>query len=179
MGHKHSSTGIIAGALAVARSEGIGQVTYGRVAKQLGIRDRTVVYYFPKKEDLILAVMQQIGAEMQALLAEAFSSTAKDHLELCRTAWPILANANTDPLFSLFFEGVGLAAAGREPFKSQIPMMMQAWVTWVMDFLEGDEKYRLEQAELTVAVLDGLILYRQTAGIEAADRVAKTMGILD
>jgi hypothetical protein len=42
-----------------------------------------------------------------------------DHLELLATAWPILARAEVDPVFALFFEASGLAATGREPRTSR------------------------------------------------------------
>ena len=46
MGYRHTREDILDGALTVAFDDGLSQLTYGRVAKQLGISDRTVVYYF-------------------------------------------------------------------------------------------------------------------------------------
>jgi len=89
MGHKHTKAEILEGALAAAFDDGLSQLTFGRLAKRLGISDRIVVYYFPTKDDLIGEVLAAMGAELQATLAPTFSTPAADHLDLLRTAWPI------------------------------------------------------------------------------------------
>ena len=62
MGHKHTKAEILDGALAAAFDDGLSQLTFGRVAKRLGISDRIVVYYFPTKDDLIGEVILAMGA---------------------------------------------------------------------------------------------------------------------
>ena len=74
MGHKHSKAEILDGALATAFDVGLGQVTYGRVARRLGISDRIVVYYFPAKDDLISEVLISMGTQLQSTLARAFQA---------------------------------------------------------------------------------------------------------
>lgn len=172
MGHKHAKADLLEGALAAAFEHGLSQLTFGRVAKRLGISDRIVVYYFPTKDDLIGEVLYAMGAELQATLAPTLTTPAADHLELLRTAWPILARVESDPVFALFFEAGGLAAAGREPFRTLVPQLMQAWIEWAAEFVEGTRTRRRAEAEAAIAMLDGLLLVRQLAGPEVADRAA-------
>ncbi|MDW3214834.1 MAG: TetR/AcrR family transcriptional regulator [Ilumatobacteraceae bacterium] len=172
MGHKHSRDEILAGALATAFDEGLSQMTFGRVAKRLGISDRTVVYYFPSKDDLVTDVVVSLGIQLQETLADAFTARAADHVELLRAAWPVLATAEADPIFALYFEANGLAAAGREPYRSLVPQLVEAWITWLTDFVEGSPEQRRTEAEAALAVVDGLLLLRQLAGAELADRAA-------
>lgn len=172
MGHKHAKADLLKGALAAAFEHGLSQLTFGRVAKRLGISDRIVVYYFPTKDDLIGEVLYAMGAELQATLAPTLTTPAADHLELLRTAWPILARVESDPVFALFFEAGGLAAAGREPFRTLVPQLMQAWIEWAAEFVEGTRTRRRAEAEAAIAMLDGLLLVRQLAGPEVADRAA-------
>ena len=172
MGHKHAKADLLKGALAAAFEHGLSQLTFGRVAKRLGISDRIVVYYFPTKDDLIGEVLYAMGAELQATLAPTLTTPAADHLELLRTAWPILARVESDPVFALFFEAGGLAAAGREPFRTLVPQLMQAWIEWAAEFVEGTRTRRCAEAEAAIAMLDGLLLVRQLAGPEVADRAA-------
>jgi AcrR family transcriptional regulator len=176
MGHKHTKADILEGALAAAFDDGLSQLTFGRVAKRLGINDRTVVYYFPTKDDLIGEVLHAMGAELQATLAPAFSTPAADHLELLRTAWPILAQPEADPVFALFFEAGGLAATGREPFRSLVPQLFDAWIEWAAAFIHGTRPRRRAEAEAAIALLDGLLLLRQLTGPEVADRAARRIG---
>ena len=176
MGHKHTKADILDGALAAAFDDGLSQLTFGRVAKRLGISDRIVVYYFPTKDDLIGEVLFAMGAELQATLAPTFTTPAADHLGLLLTAWPILARPESDPVFALFFEAGGLAATGREPFRTLVPQLMDAWIEWAAEFVEGTRTRRRAEAEAAIALLDGLLLLRQLAGPKVADRAAKTIG---
>ncbi|MDJ0788152.1 MAG: TetR/AcrR family transcriptional regulator [Myxococcota bacterium] len=177
MGHKHSKETILEGALAEAFEHGLSQLSFGRVARRLGIHDRVVVYYFPTKDDLIRAVLTCMGLEFQQTLSTALSEPAKDHLAFLRAAWPVLAHPDADPVFALFFEANGLAAAGREPYRTLIPALVSAWIEWGASFLEGTPAKRRTEAETAIALIDGLLLLRQLAGPASADRAARRLGI--
>ena len=177
MGHKHSRDEILAGALAAAFEDGLSRLSFGRVAKHLGVNDRIVVYYFPTKDDLVSEVVVAMGIQLQQTLAPAFASPAADHLDLLRTAWPILAHPEADPVFALFFEANGLAAAGRAPYADLVPQLVDAWIAWAAEFLAGGPEQRRIEAETAIALVDGLLLLRQLAGPEAADRAARRLGI--
>ena len=176
MGHKHTKAEMLEGALAAAFDDGLSQLTFGRVAKRLGISDRIVVYYFPTKDDLIGEVLFAMGAQLQETLAPTFSSPADDHLEIVRAAWPILARPQADPVFALFFEAGGLAATGREPYRSLVPQLVEAWIAWTSEFIRGTPARRRAEAEAAIAIIDGLLLLRQLAGPKAADRAARRVG---
>jgi AcrR family transcriptional regulator len=177
MGYKHTRQDILDGALVVALDDGLSQLTFGRLAKRLGINDRTVVYYFPTKDDLITEVVMSMGLQLQTTLGAAFSSPAENHVELARAAWPVLASRQADPIFALFFEANGLAATGRAPYDTLVPALVEAWTEWVMSFLTGTKTNRRAEAEATIALIDGLLLLRQVAGSAAATRAAKRLGI--
>ena len=177
MGHRHTKEEILEGALAAALEEGLSQLTFGRLAKRLGINDRTVVYYFPTKDDLITEVVVAMGLRLQHTLADAFSKPAADHRELARAAWPALSRPAVDPIFALFFEANGLAAAGRAPYDTLVPQLIDAWIAWTMTFLKGSAKHRRAEAEAALALTDGLLLLRQLAGPAAANRAAARIGI--
>jgi len=176
MGYRHTKDEILEGGLAVAFDDGLSQLTYGRVAKQLRISDRVVVYYFPSKEDLVGEVLVAVGIRLQQALEPAFRSPAEDHLDLVQSAWPVMARAEADAVFSLFLEAIGLAASGREPYRTLVPQLVEAWITWAADYLEGTPARRREEAEIAIALLDGLLLLRQMAGAAAADRAARRIG---
>lgn len=177
MGYRHTKQEILDGALAAALDDGLSQLTFGRVAKRLGINDRTVVYYFPTKDDLITEVVMSMGLQLQETLGAAFATPAADHLELARVAWPVLARDETNQIFALFFEANGLAATGRAPFATLVPQLIEAWIDWVMLFIAGSARERRAEAEAAIAVIDGLILLRLLAGPAAARRAAKRLGV--
>ena len=177
MGHKHTKEEILDGAMGVALDDGLNRLTFGRVAKRLGISDRVVVYYFPTKDDLIGQVVMTMGAELQATLGAAFAAPASDHLALARAAWPLLARTEADPVFALFFEATGLATAGQEPYRTLIPGLLDAWVEWMSSFLDGPPEHRRQEAEATLALVDGLLLVRQLVGAAGAERAAEALGV--
>jgi AcrR family transcriptional regulator len=177
MGHKHTKAELLDGALAAAFADGLSQLTFGRVAKRLGISDRIVVYYFPTKDDLIGEVLAAMGTQLQATLAPAFAAPVAGHLDLLRAAWPILARPAADPVFALFFEASGLAATGREPYSSLVPQLMELWIAWASELIIGTPAKRRSEAAAAIAILDGLLLLRQTAGPKVADSAARAIGI--
>lgn len=176
MGHKHTRSELLDAALAAAFDGGLSQLTYGRVAKRLGIADRTVVYYFPSKDDLVGEVLVALGAQLQERLAPAVTARAADHRALLRAVWPILARPDADAVFALFFEALGLAAAGREPYRTLVPHLVEAWIGWAAGFIDGTAARRRAEAEAAIAAVDGLLLLRQLAGPEVADRAARRLG---
>ena len=177
MGHKHTKEEILDGAVGAALADGLSNLTFGRLAKRLGMADRTIVYYLPTKSDLIAEVVIALGMRLQETLAGAFSEPATDHLGLARAAWPALARAEADPIFALFFEANGLAAAGQPPYDSLAPQIIESWIDWMTGFVAGTPEERRSEAEAALAVIDGLLLLRQLAGPAAADRAASRLGI--
>lgn len=177
MGHKHTKAELLEGALAAAFDDGLSQLTFGRLAKRLGVSDRIVVYYFPSKADLVGEVIGALGARLQETLAPALASRAAGHVELVRAMWPVLATPDADPVFALFFEANGLAAAGREPYRSLVPALVELWIDWAAGHIDGPPRRRRTQAEAAIALVDGLLLLRLLAGPEPAKRAARAIGV--
>ncbi len=178
MGHKHTKSELLQGALDTALDDGFSQLTFGRVAKRLGISDRTVVYYFPTKDDLISEVIFAMGLQLQETLAVAFTQRATNHVDLARVAWPVLTTPQADAVFALFFEANGLALTGREPYTTLVPMLVKAWIDWASEFVDGSPDHKQTEAETAIALIDGLLLLRQLAGNDSAERAASRLGIL-
>lgn len=178
---KHSKADLLVAAEAVARSEGLRQLSFGRVAQQAGTNDRTVVYYFPTKEALVTEVVLAMSAELEQRLSGVPEALLAGHRDLLRTAWPALAHPDADPVFALFFEASGLAAAGVAPYATLVPALVAAWLDWAEARLAGTPEQRRVEAEAAVAVIDGLLLFRQIRGSAAADRAAGRLagGCLD
>jgi AcrR family transcriptional regulator len=177
VGHKHDKPELVNAAVQAAMEEGLSQLTFGRLAKRIGISDRMVVYYFPTKDDLIGEVLVSLGAQLQELLERAFGTERLSADELGRRAWPILTTSNADRIFGVFFEVAGQAAAGIEPYKKFAPILVDSWVEWMLPYIEGTNKtVRRKRTLGLVAQLDGLLLLRQLAGASAANTAASQLG---
>ena len=176
MGYRHTKDEILDGAIAAAFDEGLSQLTFGRLAKRLGISDRIVVYYFPTKDDLINDVLLALGAQLEAALATTATTPASDHRDLVRAAWPLLARPEVDPVFALFFEAAGLASAGREPYRTFVPQLVTGWIAWAADRIDGTPARRRTEAAAAIATIDGLLILRQLAGPATANQAANAIG---
>lgn len=175
VGYRYTKEQILEGALSAALEGGVSQLTFGRLAKQLGISDRVIVYYFPSKDDLVSEVLMALGSELQRALAPIFVRKVSDHAQMLRTAWPIVARDDLARTFALFFEASGLAASGSEPYRTLVPRLVEGWIEWAASFIDGAASHRRREAAATIAVLDGLLLLRQLAGADAADLAAKAL----
>ncbi len=159
-------------------ADGVGAVTFGRVGKALGISDRTVVYYFATKRELLTAVVVHLGAELQAVLEHAFGPEPLEADELARRAWPALTSSKSDGVFALFFEVIGLASAKHPPFDELVPAFLDGWIDWVASRIDAPTPAaRRRAASGVVARIDGLLMIRQICGPKVADEAAKALGL--
>jgi AcrR family transcriptional regulator len=178
VGYRHSASEILDAAIEVSVESGLGALTFSRVAEALGISDRMVVYYFPTKVDLILGVAERLGSELQELLAKAFGDERRSPEELLALAWPVLATRRGDRVFALFFEMIGLASSGQEPYPTMVRGLMDSWRDWLAERVVGDRiDVRRRRALSVMARIDGLLLIRRTMGNDAANHAARELGI--
>ena len=170
MGYKYSREEIMEAALEASVEEGVGGLTFGRVAQRMGIADRTVVYYFPTKQALIEAVLHAHSARLQEVLGRAFKTSADDFYGIVRAAWPLISSEDAEPVMRLFFEMMGLAVRGVEPFAQVVPAALHAWVESLAPKFNLPLDERRGEGEAAVAVIDGLLLLHFTVGPETSAR---------
>ncbi len=177
MGYRHSRDDILDAAVEVVLDVGLAGLTFASVSRRLGIADRTVVYYFPTKDDLVSAVLDRTTTQLQQLLSPALGGGAWSEAALLRRSWTALSGSDGDAALRVYFESVGLAVRGREPDRSIADQLVTAWTTWIAGHLTGDAATRTDRAHAIVATLDGLLLIRAVAGQGPADAAARGLGI--
>lgn len=178
MGYRHSAEEILEAAVEVALESGIAALTFSRVGGRLEISDRTVVYYFPTKLDLVNAVAGALVTDMVNLLEDAFGSKPLNQKELMNRAWPVLTTPSADRVFALYFEIIGLAGSGHAPFDTLAAGLVAGWVDWLSPRMLGSSaKIRRRRALATVAHVDGLLLVRHVLGAAEAEAAAAETGI--
>jgi AcrR family transcriptional regulator len=179
VGYRHDREDIVEAAIDLVLAEGLASLSYGKVAKSLGISDRMVVYYFASKEVLVTSVVEAMGARLHDVLSGAFPTPASAD-QLLRTAWPLLASSKVDQLMAVYFEVVGLATAKKEPYVALSAALVESWVSWISELIRGDGPAERRRLALSiVARIDGLLMIRQVCGPRAANDAARALGICD
>ncbi|MFM8382586.1 MAG: TetR/AcrR family transcriptional regulator [Actinomycetota bacterium] len=179
VGYRHSRDDVVAAAASIALRDGMAKLTYRKVAEELGISDRMVVYYLPSKEELVLAAVGALSVRMQTILEQAFGDERRSPDELLKIAWPVLTKRSADRIFALFLEVVGLSAAKVEPYDRISKSILDGWIRWLSDRIDAPtERDRRRGALGVIARIDGLLLLRHGHGVGAADEAARALGLL-
>jgi AcrR family transcriptional regulator len=170
---RHSRDALLEVAVACAIDEGLSKATFGRVARRAGVPDRTVVYYFPTRDALLAAIVMVIAERLRTELDASMPAGRHPRARVVRLAWPVLAAPNHDRVFAVILELLGLASTGIEPYRGLAAAMIQGFVTWLADRIEGSTPADREaEAGAAIALIDGLLILRLTAGPEAAEAAA-------
>lgn len=179
VGYRHSRDEVVEAAASIALRDGMAKLTYRRVAEDLGISDRMVVYYLPSKEDLVLAAVEALSVRMQTILEQAFGDDRRSPDELLKMAWPVLTKKSADQIFALFLEVVGLSAAKVEPYDRISRSILDGWIRWLSDRIEArTERDRRRGALGVIARVDGLLLLRHGHGVGVANEAARGLGLM-
>lgn len=177
MGSKHSREDMVAAVAAVAIRDGIAKLTYRSVAEELGTSDRMVVYYFPTKEDLVMAAVMSLSVQMRTLLEQAFGNERRLPDELLVMAWPVFKKRNADRVFQLFLELVGMSAAKAEPYGEISRMILDGWADWLAERIDAATPQERRRLALGImARVDGLLLLRHVLSPTASDDAAIALG---
>jgi AcrR family transcriptional regulator len=176
VGYKHTREDILDAAIVAAFEHGLNQLSFGRLAARMEIADRTIVYYFPTKETLIVDVLEALAARLMSVIDIAFGETPLSANQLAKRAWPEFTTPEADRVFRVFFEVVGLAAARVSPYNHIAPTLLDGWVSWLAPRIKTKGDARSEALAL-VAKLDGLLLVRHTLGHKPAEAAASALGL--
>jgi AcrR family transcriptional regulator len=169
----HNRDQILQAAVEVVCEVGLAEMTYRRVGTHLGIADRTVVYYFPTKVQLVLAVLdvvaEKVGDAMSGMLEERDLTVTQAMTGIFRS----LANDELDPYFRIYIELVGLAVARKSPYDQLPPRIYQYWIDWLEPRMAGPAHHRRAAAIAAFAQADGLLLAHHQGHPEAAELGAR------
>jgi AcrR family transcriptional regulator len=180
MGYRHDRDEMLSAAMRVALADGLGALTFRRVAHELGASDRMVVYYFPTKADLVVGVVTALGTQLQTTLEIAFGPDPLEADELMRRAWPVLNTGDAAVMFDRFFEILSLAIARQAPYTDLAPALMNGWIDWLADRVQAPTPARRRAvAAGIVARIDGLLLLQSISGPRIARDAARELGAVD
>lgn len=167
---------IIEGALVALEEHGIGAATTRRIASGAGVQLATLHYHFDSKEDLLMAVLLSLNAEMVALARREIASLDDGDVRLealIRSFWRHLAATRATQIVQLELTLYALRTRGSEWLAArQYDAYIDVYRELLADRLGLPER---EAAAVSAALgrfilggLDGLILQSLAMRDEAA-----------
>lgn len=142
-------------------AEGLNKNGLRLLAQVAGTSDRMLIYYFGSKEALLDEVLGAIAANVTGQLDALLGTQPRPASELLAQLTSLLKNEAFRPAVQLWFELVGLAARGEEPYLSNARILADNWITWITLRLDGSEEQ--DPADL-YAHLEGRLLVQMIQG---------------
>ncbi|MEO3756992.1 TetR/AcrR family transcriptional regulator [Mycobacterium sp. B14F4] len=143
---------------------GIGDRSLRDIAAVVGTSHRMLLHHFGSRDELLLAIVEQVERRQMALLAELPSDPAA----AIAAMWADLRRPELRPFERLFFECYARGAQGEQPFARMLPEAVDAW-------LGAGTEPTLDPAmtRLGLAVARGLLLDLVATGdIDGVDAAA-------
>lgn len=162
-------------AVAVCLEDGLSGLRYGAVARRAGVPDRTIVYYFPHRGDLVSAAVEVLAQRLLTRLQGALGSEVLPPDEILARTWPVLMQADVGPLIRVWLELCVQASGGGQPYLDASRRLATGWLDWLAEHVEGPTPAaRQAAAAVLLARLDGALLLDQIGLRKAADQAVLT-----
>ena len=154
-------------------SGGIGGRSLREVAAEVGTSHRMLLHHFGSRDELLLAVVEEVERRQAATLADLPDDPAAAFAAM----WADLRRPELRPFERLFFECYARAAQGEAPFTRLLPGAVDGWLADVDEHTGGAADPAV--VRLALAVSRGLLLDLVATGDEAAvDAAAARFAVL-
>jgi AcrR family transcriptional regulator len=145
---------------------GVGDRSLRDVAAAVGTSHRMLLHHFGSREDLLVAVVEEVERRQMALVPDLPMDPADGFAAM----WADLRRRELRQLERLFFECYARAAQGEKPFTRMVPGAVDGWLREVE--ANAEVPYDGAMARLGLAVTRGLLLdlvaTDDDAGVDAA-----------
>jgi AcrR family transcriptional regulator len=156
-------------------AKGVGDRSLRDVAAAVGTSHRMLLHHFGSRDDLLLAVVEEVERRQMAVLADLPTTPADSFAAM----WADVRRPELRQAERLFFECYARAAQGEKPFARMVPGAVDGWLAEVKAVAGGPHNGAM--ARLGLAVTRGLLLdlvaTNDEAGVDAAAAAfAKLLG---
>ncbi len=145
---------------------GIGDRSLREVAAAVGTSHRMLLHHFGSREDLLVAIVEEVERRQMALLPDLPTNPAENFAAM----WSDVHRPELRQLERLFFECYARAAQGEKPFDRMVPGAVNGWLNEVEAIAGGPIDRAM--VRLGLAVVRGLLLdlvaTDDDAGVDAA-----------
>lgn len=125
------------------------------LAQAAGTSDRMLIYYFGTKNQLITDVLELIAAKFLSTLDSLIGPETLPPSELLSRLTDEILSYEMRPLLLFWYEIVGFAVRGEQPYKDVAHRMMREWQAWTTQKLQPRHRHKGEDL---FAQLEGRVL---------------------
>ena len=135
--------------------EGFANSGIRALASSAGISDRMLMYYFDTKEELIASALMVLAANMSAGLEALLPKQPFPASTIVEVMVKSASHKDQKAVLRFWFEIIGLAIRGQEPYRSTVRHILEQWELWISDRLRAGQK---KQAASVLAEIEGTLM---------------------
>jgi len=135
--------------------EGFANSGIRALAESAGISDRMLMYYFETKDNLIASALMVLADNMSAGLDALLPQRPVAAATIVEVMVQSARHRDQKAVLRLWFEIIGLAIRGQEPYRSTVKHILERWESWISDRLRAGQK---GQAASVLAEIEGALM---------------------
>lgn len=139
---------------------GLGDTGLRRLAEVADTSDRMLLYYFANKEEILAAVLIELGAGFSEKLDSVFGTTPLHPARAVDLIWGMLKDDAYAQQLRLWLDLASRASRGDPFFAPIVDQMAEGWISWLEGMIDVPTSDKRALAVLIMGALDGqLILF--------------------
>lgn len=136
---------------------GLSDIGLRKLAAVAGTSDRMLIYYFETKDALIGAVLHAIAAGFVGQLDLLLGQHKRPSAVLLEELLTLGSTPQFYAVIQLWFEVIGVAARGQEPFLTNATAIAANWLQWIESRMEVSQP---DDALALFAELEGRLMLK-------------------
>lgn len=139
---------------------GMSDIGLRKLAEVAGTSDRMLIYYFETKDALLGQVLHAVASGLAAQLDVQLGQEQRSADLLLKELLALSSTPQFHAVIQLWFEVVGLAVRGQEPFATNATAIAHSWLAWIESRIKDPQP---NQAIDLFAELEGRLMLRLLA----------------
>jgi AcrR family transcriptional regulator len=158
--HAEKRTEIVATLASHFLEAGLGDIGLRRLAEVAGTSDRMLLYYFENKDELVTAVLSEIGRGLAETLGEIVGPTPLAPHRALALLWRTLKRDAFANQLRIWLDLSSQASRGDPLFGAIVSQMAAGWIAWLAAMLDVPKADKAPLAILMMGAVDGqLVLF--------------------
>lgn len=138
-------------------AHGLADVGLRTLAAVAGTSDRMLIYYFETKDALLGQALEAIAADLAGQLDLVLGEHRRHEGQLLAELLALGNSPQFEAILRLWFEIVGVAVRGQEPYAATAIVIANNWIEWIEGRLETPQGGR---ARAVFAELEGNLMLK-------------------